>query len=75
MAADVHTVAVIAHGARYAADKVLLLEDNRTDVRFRQQLIGGGQSRGTGADDDGRLLRFAPCISSPFPVFLLSFPP
>ena len=52
MAADVHAVALVAHGARDAAHVVEALDDDGMDVGPGEQFVGGGQSRRAGADDD-----------------------
>ena len=52
MAANVDVAAVVDHRAGNPPDKILLLEDNRMDVRLLQQLIGRRQPRRPCADDD-----------------------
>lgn len=52
MAADVDVAVVVDHCAGNPPDKILLLEDNRMDVRLLQQLIRRRQPRRPCADDD-----------------------
>ena len=52
MAADIDVAAMVDHRAGDSPDKILLLEDNRMDVRLLQQLISRRQPRRSGTDDD-----------------------
>ena len=52
MAADIDVAAVVDHRAGDSPDKILLLEDNRMDVRLLQQLISRRQPRRPCANDD-----------------------
>ncbi len=56
MAADVHAVSLVTHGARDAAHVLASLEHYRMNLSAAEQLQGERQSGGTGADDDGCLL-------------------
>ncbi len=53
--AEVEAVAVPDRGLGDAADLVLGLEDHDREALLREQ-VAGGQARGAGAEDDGRLL-------------------
>ena len=52
MAADIDVAAMVDHCAGDSPDKILLLKDNRMDVRLLQQRIGRRQPRRSGTDDD-----------------------
>src|ERR1700679_596273 len=52
MAADIHAVALVAHGAGDAADLVAGLEDDRLNLRLPLQLKRRRQSGRSRADDD-----------------------
>ncbi len=52
MAADIDVAAMVDHCAGDSPDKILLLEDNRMDVRLLQQRIGRRQPRRPRADND-----------------------
>ena len=55
MAADVHAIAVVADGARDAADALGRLEDDRTDIGAAEQFEGSGQAGWAGADNHSGL--------------------
>jgi hypothetical protein len=55
VAADVHTVALVANGAGDAADLVAGLEDDGDNIRTAEEFETGGETCGAGAYDDCEL--------------------
>ena len=57
VAADIHAVALVLHGARDAAHVVKALDDDRMDVRPGKQFVRRRQARRPSANDDGNAFR------------------